>query len=165
MLQNALVAGLLSTGCRVLQLDIASTPATAFMVRRHQAAGGVVITASHNPLIWNGIKFLTSEGLAPPPEQATRIFELYHGNAFALVDIEGVHRPESDASAAEAHVAKVLETVDVEKIRAKKYKVVLDSVNGAGGAEGRMLLEALGCAIVHINGEPTGHFAHTPEAL
>jgi phosphomannomutase len=165
MLQNALVAGLLATGCRVIQLDIASTPATAFMVRRHQAAGGVVITASHNPIIWNGMKFLTSEGLAPPPELAKRIFELYHAKNFRLVDIEGVRQPEFDASAAEAHVAKVLETADVEKIRGRKFKVVLDSVNGAGGIEGRQLLEALGCTIVHINGEPTGRFAHTPEPL
>jgi phosphomannomutase len=165
MLQSALVAGLLSTGCRVIQLDIASTPATALMVRGHQAAGGVVITASHNPLIWNGIKFLTSEGLAPPPEQAGQIFQLYHEKRFELVGVEGVRRPEFDASAAETHVARVLETVDVERIRAGKFKVVLDSVNGAGGGEGYRLLESLGCTIVHINGEPTGHFAHTPEPL
>lgn len=165
MLQNALVAGLLSTGCRVIQLDIASTPATAFMVRRHQAAGGVVITASHNPLIWNGIKFLTSEGLAPPPEQAGQIFQLYHDKAFKLVGVEDVRRPEFDASAAETHVAGVLDTVNVERIRSGKFKVVLDSVNGAGGGEGYRLLESLGCTIVHINGEPTGRFAHTPEPL
>ncbi len=165
MIQNALISGLLATGCRVIQLDIASTPATAFMVRHHKAAGGVVLTASHNPIIWNGIKFLTDEGLAPPKEQAERLFERFHRKDFQLVDIEGVHKPEIETAAADTHVNAVLATVDAEKIKAKRFKVVLDSVNGAGGHEGRQLLDALGCEVVHINGEPTGIFAHTPEPL
>lgn len=165
MVQQAVTAGLLATGCRVMLLDIATTPATAFMVREHRAAGGVVITASHNPIIWNGIKFLTADGIAPPPEQAKALFEIYHQKAFALVDVQRLHTPVSDPLAAASHVQAVLRTVDPERIAAKRFRVVLDSVNGAGGAEGRMLLERLGCEVVHINAEPTGIFAHTPEPL
>ncbi|GMU23906.1 MAG: phosphoglucosamine mutase [Phycisphaerae bacterium] len=165
MVQAALVSGLLATGCEVVQLEIASTPATALMVRRHGATGGVIITASHNPVMWNGIKFLTSEGLAPPPDEAARIFDLYARKAFKLADVQGIPQPVVDLSAARTHVDAVLKHLDVKAILAKRFRVVLDSVNGAGGPEGRMLLEELGCHLVHINGEPTGQFAHTPEPL
>ena len=88
MIQNAVSAGLLAAGCEVVLLDIATTPATALMVRRLGAAGGIVITASHNPIIWNGIKFLTDEGLAPPPEQAERLFAIYREKMSVLVDVD-----------------------------------------------------------------------------
>lgn len=163
MIQNAVVSGLLAAGIDVVQLEIASTPGVAYMVRRHQAAGGIVITASHNPIIWNGIKFLTSEGLAPPPEQAEQIFSIYREKAFKLAAVEQLGGVHCDATTSEQHVAATLKLVDIEQIKASHFRVILDSVNGAGGEEGRMLLEQLGCQVIHLNGEPTGIFAHTPE--
>lgn len=163
MIQRALVSGLLATGCEVVELEVASTPAVALMVRRHHAAGGVVITASHNPVIWNGIKFLTDEGLAPPPERTNEIFSIYRNKAFKLAVVEGVHQPIRDKTADTAHVDAALHIVYADQIAEKKCRVVLDSINGAGGNEGRMLLEKLGCEVVQINAEPTGRFAHTPE--
>ncbi len=165
MIQQALVAGLTAAGCEVIVLDVASTPAVALMVRRRGAAGGVVITASHNPVIWNGIKFLTDEGLAPPPDPAAALFQMYHERAFRLVDVEHLRPAESDASADECHVEAALALAESQAVSARRFKVVLDSVNGAGGREGRMLLERLGCQVVHLNAEPTGRFAHTPEPL
>jgi len=165
MIQRAMVSGLLASGCEVIQLEIASTPATALMVHRHKADGGVVITASHNPIIWNGIKFLTNEGLAPPPDQAKKIFDIYHNKDFRLVDVEKLHAPQTDLTAAEAHVGATLEIIEPEQISANNYRIVLDSVNGAGGQEGKLLLEKLGCEVIHINSEPTGKFAHPPEPL
>ncbi|MBI4582172.1 MAG: phosphoglucosamine mutase, partial [Planctomycetes bacterium] len=163
MVQRALVSGLLATGCEVVELNVASTPAAALMVRRHEAAGGVVITASHNPVGWNGIKFLTDEGLAPPPERAREIFSLYEQKAFRLVDVNAMQRPVADKTADQAHVEAVLGIVYADQISEKRYHVVLDSINGAGGTEGRMLLEKLGCQVVHVNAEPNGRFAHVPE--
>jgi phosphomannomutase len=163
MIQRALVSGLLATGCEVVELNVASTPATALMVRRHEAAGGVVITASHNPVIWNGIKFLTDEGLAPPPDRANRIFEIYRSKAFNLVDVEGMRPPVPDKTASDAHVAAALSIVYADQIAERGYRVVLDSINGAGGTEGKLLLTKLGCEVVHVNAEPNGLFAHTPE--
>ncbi len=165
MIQQALVAGLTAAGCEVIVLDVASTPAVALMVRRHGAAGGVVITASHNPVIWNGIKFLTDEGLAPPPERAAELFEIHRRRAFRLAGVEGLRAAESDASADETHVEAALALAEVSAVSARRFKVVLDSVNGAGGREGRMLLERLGCRVLALNPEPTGRFAHTPEPL
>jgi len=165
MLESAVMAGLLASGCEVISVGIASTPATAFMVRHHRAAGGVVITASHNPIIWNGIKFLTDEGLAPPPERAETLFGIYRDRTFQFVDAEKVFNPASDSTASTRHVEATLAIVESAAIGRKRFRVVLDSVNGAGGEEGRMLLERLGCEVVHINSEPSGRFAHTPEPL
>lgn len=165
MIQRALTSGLIASGCEVVEVEIASTPATALMVRQHNAKGGVVITASHNPVIWNGIKFLTDEGLAPPPDQAEMIFSRYHEKRFALAEVDKLCRPTTDASADDQHVETTLGIVTPPSIASNEYRVVLDSVNGAGGPEGKLLLEKLGCDVVHINGEPTGLFAHTPEPL
>jgi len=165
MLENAMVAGLMATGCEVVQLGIASTPATALMVRRHGAAGGIVITASHNPIVWNGIKFLTNEGLAPPHDRAKQIFDAYHNKAFNLADVESMGNASFDDSATATHVNTTLETADIGDISSRHFRIVLDAVNGAGGEEGKLLLELLGCEVIVINGEPNGQFTHAPEPL
>ena len=165
MVKSAVIAGLLAAGRDVLDIDLATTPATALAVLNSRAAGGIVITASHNPLQWNGIKFLLSDAIAPEPEVAERIFLMMREQSFQLSEVDGLGTLRSDSGAAAAHVQKVLTTIPTEPIRRRKFKVVLDSVNGAGGPEGRLLLEQLGCTVIHINAEPTGHFAHTPEPL
>ncbi len=163
MLQCGLAAGLMSVGCETIDLGVVSTPGTALMIREHKAAGGVVITASHNPGEWNGIKLLTAQGCAPPPEDAERVFARYRAKDFAYRDFTGVGRRRNDDSTHERHVTRVLSVLDVERIRQRRIRVVLDSVNGAGGLGGRLLLERLGCDVFHINAEAHGHFAHTPE--
>src|SRR6185295_20014504 len=89
----------------------------------------------------------------------------YREKKFALADVNGLKPVTGDTSAAAVHVDAVLRTVDARRISEQGFHVVLDSVNGAGGGEGRLLLEKLGCKVTHINAEPTGHFAHTPEPL
>jgi len=163
MVQQAVVSGLLATGCRVVDLGVVSTPGAALMIRRLRAAGGIVITASHNPIMWNGIKFLTDEGLAPPADRARQIIDRYHAGDFRLADVDGMGTLEADASTVTEHVNAVLSIVEADEIRRRCYRVALDSINGAGGPEGRALLERLGCTVVHINGEPNGRFAHPPE--
>jgi len=165
MVHGAVVGGLLATGCDVIDLGVVSTPGAALMVRQLGAAGGVVITASHNPLEWNGIKFLSSEGLAPPPDQARQIVARYERKDFALVGVERIGTIVQDDSTHTRHVGAVTATIDPQAVAAVRFKVVLDSINGAGGAGGRLLLETLGCQVVHINAEPTGRFAHPPEPL
>lgn len=165
MVQRALVSGLLAVGCDVVELGIVTTPGTALMVGRLKAAGGVVVTASHNPKQWNGIKFLTPQGYAPPPEEAQRILDRYRAKQFSLVPVDQLRTAVADESTHEQHVAAVIAQVNADAIRKREFHVVLDSVNGAGGTGGRLLLERLGCRVTHLNGEPTGHFAHTPEPL
>lgn len=163
MVLSSLVGGLLSTGCSVVDLGVVTTPGTAMMIAELGGVGGIVITASHNPIQWNGIKFLTREGYAPPPEVAEQIIARHRNKDVRLVDVDNIGRLTRDDSTVQRHVVRVLKTVDMQAIRRRKIKVVLDSVNGAGGAEGRKLLEDLGCTVIHVNGEPTGRFAHTPE--
>ncbi len=163
MLNRCLVGGLLASGVDVVELGVVTTPGVAVMIAEHSAAGGVVITASHNPAPWNGIKFLTAQGFAPPPEDAETIFTRFREKRFELAGAEGIGRSTLDDTTHERHIAKVFEILAVEKIKARRVKAVLDSVNGAGCVGGRMLLERLGCEVVQINGEPNGLFAHTPE--
>lgn len=163
MVQSALASGLMAVGCDVVELGIVTTPGTALMVRELGAKGGVVLTASHNPAQWNGIKFLTHEGIAPQPELADQIFERYRAKDFRYAGPGEIGRRSSDDSTHERHVARVLAISNVDAIRKRKPRVVLDSVNGAGGVGGALLLERLGCDVVRMNAEPTGHFAHTPE--
>lgn len=165
MLAHAAIAGLASVGCRVIDLGVVTTPSVAVMITHHKAAGGMAITASHNPIKWNGLKCLNADGVAPPPDQARTIIERFEDKNFQYAPVEEIPPAARDDSANDRHVAKVLAAIDPKPIRAAKFKVVLDSVNGAGCAPGRMLLEALNCKVVHINGEPNGRFAHTPEPV
>jgi phosphomannomutase len=167
MLAFAAMTGLASLGCRVIDLGVVATPTVAVMIDKHRAAGavgGLAITASHNPIQWNGIKCLNADGVAPPPDQAQEIIRRFKEKDIQFPANAPVHAILSDASANDTHVQRVLANIpDVNAIRSARLKVVLDSVNGGGCVSGRMLLESLGCEVVHINGEPTGQFAHTPE--
>ncbi|HNO79948.1 MAG TPA: phosphoglucosamine mutase, partial [Phycisphaerae bacterium] len=132
---------------------------------RVESGGGIVLTASHNPSQWNGIKFLTPEGHAPPASMANEILDILRSESFALVDFSKVGKLSADSSTNDVHVNRVLKIVDVEAIRAKRFKVVVDSVNGAGQPVAKHLLDALGCEVTYLNPETTGLFAHTPEPL
>jgi len=163
MIENAVAAGLASVGCRVIRVGILSTPGIAVMIDHLQAHGGVAVTASHNPLPWNGIKALRHDGVAPPPDQAQQIIRRFHEDDFAYAEVEGLHAESEDLSGAGVHVQRVLGCVDVQLIRDTKLKCVVDSVHGAGGGEAKLLLEELGVELHHIYAEPTGLFPHTPE--
>jgi phosphomannomutase len=165
MIHGALIGGLLATGCQGIDLGIVSTPGVAVMMAERGAAGGVVITASHNPIAWNGIKFLMPPGVAPPPLTAGTILDRYRQKSFVLTDVDHIGRLQRDDTTHERHVGRVLDILDVEAIRGREFKVVLDSVNGAGGTGGRILLERLGCQVIHLNAEPNGRFAHPPEPI
>ena len=164
-IRDAVVAMLTRCGCSVIDLGVVTTPGTAIMVPRHDAAGGLVITASHNPQQWNGLKFLLRGGLPPPLVEARKIWAIRDAQSFDFVPPEQRGRLAEDNTTHDRHIGTVLAFVDREKIAQRKFKVALDSVNGAGCVAGRMLLEMLGCEVVHLNGEPTGDFAHPPEPL
>ncbi len=165
MVEMAMIAGLTAVGCRVTRLGIASTPGVALMAGHLKAQGGVVITASHNPIQWNGIKVLRHDGTAPTAEQANQIIQAFHADEVSFVEPAQMQPIEMDESVVQVHLDAVLPHVNAEIIRQKKLKVVLDSVHGAGGAETIALLDALGVELVHLWGEPTGLFPHTPEPL
>lgn len=161
--RDAAVASLTASGCQVIDLDIVSTPGVAMMVKHLNADAGVIATASHNPIEWNGLKFLNREAIAPPPGDAAKIAEYFHANSADYARVEDLVLPRKNTETHALHVKKVLDHVDVLGISSKRFKVVLDSVNGAGCVATATLLSKLGCQIVHLNGVPDGQFAHEPE--
>lgn len=162
MFAEAVAAGLLATGCRVTRLGVAMTPTAGHAIRIGGFDGGVVITASHNPSEWNGIKFLDNQGLAPDPAFARKLRETRDQHAFRRVN-RGFQAMLTDDEAGERHADAVIAAVEVDLSPLKGTKIVLDSVNGAGCLVSPGLLASLGCEVLHVNGEPTGEFAHAPE--
>ena len=152
-----------SVGVDVIDVGVATTPSVALLGRFLKASAAIVITASHNPILWNGIKFLRHDGIAFPPADAARIKQTYFEKDWKLVPIDGLGRFSEDSRAHANHIQAVLQLFDVLGISEKRYRVVLDSVNGAGCIGTPMLLGKLGVELVHMNGEGTGQFAHVPE--
>lgn len=162
-LAQAVCAGACASGFDVIDLGIVATPTVGLMIGHLGAVGGIVITASHNPIEWNGMKTLNADGLALPTSDANDVIARFRsGNCEANAQ-HGTSTERQDGN--HVHVQRVLANVDVSAIRAKRFRVALDSVNGGGSAAGAMLLEALGCEVVHLNAAHTGTFAHTPEPL
>jgi len=163
MVERAATAGLIAAGCRVTTLGIVTTPSTAIMIDHLDADGGMVATASHNPAPWNGLKALTRDGVAPPPNDANDIITRFHDRRFDLVPVEQLQSLNHDETTHRVHVDRVLKHIDAEAIRARRPKVVLESVHGAGGPATAMLMDALGVDLVHLHAQPTGQFPFPPE--
>ena len=161
--RDAASAALTASGFEVIDLDVVSTPGVAMMIKYAGADAGIAITASHNPVQWNGMKFLTRNCVSPPPAIAHQVIDLYHKGITSFVRVQQIQRPSRNTDTHAVHVKRTLDYVDINGISNKRFKVVLDSVNGAGCTSAHMLLSKLGCQIVHLNGEPTGQFAHEPE--
>jgi phosphomannomutase len=161
----AVRGALAATGCDVVDLGVTMTPTVGVMIRHLKADGGMCVTASHNPIEWNGLKCLDGDGLAPPKGVAEAIIARYRAKQFGFEPAPRIGTMSVDATSNATHIAKVLAIADVSAIRAKKFTVVLDSVNASGCVPGRRLLEELGCTVKPIHGEPTGVFGHTPEPI
>lgn len=164
MFVSAASAGLTATGCAVTQLGVVMTPTIGRAITDGGYDGGVMITASHNPSQWNGLKFLSERGLAPSPERAREIAAIREERRFRF-EQESFPPVARDDHAGQRHVEAVLAAVEVPLEPLEGLPVVLDSVNGAGCLDSPALLARLGCEVVHLNGEPTGVFAHTPEPI
>ena len=163
-LAYAAMSGILSTGADVIYLGIVSTPTLLLAVKEMEADGGICLTASHNPTQWNAMKLIDANGMFLFPDTMKQFLELQDNLNLQWNKI-GERCDYFDASW--LHIQKILSIpyLDIQKIRNKKFKVVLDSVNGAGGVISPTLLKELGCELIEINSEPTGYFAHNPEPL
>jgi phosphomannomutase len=135
------------------------------MVKHTGADAALIATASHNPIQWNGLKFLNREGIALPPGDAEQLKRRYESEAHEFVRVEQLVAPVRNSETHALHVKRVLDHVDVLGISTKRFKVVLDSVNGAGCVATATLLNKLGCQLVHLNNTPDGKFPHEPEPI
>ena len=158
---------LLATGCEVIEVGIVPTPTVQMEILYHKAQGGIAITASHNPPEWNGLKFMDDNGRFLSPEKAEKVYAGADKGNFNLQKWDGVGTLKIDKNANSRHIKELLKLAyfDIKAIKNRKFKVVIDCVNGAGGLIIPQLLEKLGCETMVLNGEASGHFAHTPEPL
>ena len=163
MLTAAIGSGLMATGCETIDLGIVTTPGVALITGYLNCAGGVVITASHNPIEWNGVKLLRNDGIAFPAEQVQEIQKIFYDKSFTLQDSLSVASTSNNSKTHAVHVDSVLQICDKTLIASKRFKVVLDSINGVGCVVTANLLSELGCEYIHLNNRPTGIFAHRPE--
>ncbi len=159
MLARAVAAGLMASGLEVIDLGMVPTPCAQYYVRTHAGLqGGVVITASHNPREFNGIKALDAQGMEMAREEEEAIEAVYFDEKFAAADWSTVGDLRTDSNAADLYLRGILSRVDVETIRRRRLTVVADPANGAGCATTPYLLRALGCRVLTINGQPDGAF-------
>lgn len=162
MISRFTASALNALGIDVADCGVVPTPTILYGVRRLGLSGGVIVTASHNPVEWNAFKFVKKGGVFTDEADVARIRKyLKTGCPEARYDRLGTTI--TDASAVKLHLQQVLSGVDAEKIRARKFRVVLDPVNSAGGAVTKTLLEELGCRVTVVNGELTGRFARGAE--
>ena len=165
MVTQAAIAGLLSVGCTPVILGIVPLPALQLFLRRAGTAGGICITASHNPIEWNALKFFGSDGIVLRPNQFAELTDLYHQGVYSRVSAHEISRIRSDDSAVACHREAVLAAVDRDAIRARRFKVAVDCVNGAASRAAPEFLRALGCEVVEVHtslGEP---FPRGPEPV
>lgn len=171
MVRHAVLAGLFATGCRVVNVGLCPTPTILLMAKALGAQGSITITASHNPVEWNGIEFAAASGRLLTQAERDELTRIYETEDFALApwNEQGVLENYKDATA--YHLKQILDSLwlDVGLIRKANLKVVLDCGNGAGSVISPSLLRKLGCRVVELNCVADGHFRRpaepTPDAL
>ena len=157
---------LIDLGRDVVNCEVVPTPTVQFMVERSEAVGGVIITASHNPEEWNGMKFVREDGTFFFPEECERLFKKTDTNfVHEKPNKKGMYFP--DQNSILKHVVHIIELscINLKRIKNQKYKVVIDSVNGAGSKALPLLLEYLGCEVISIHCDGSGQFNRGTEPL
>lgn len=167
MVNDIIEGTLLGCGVDVINVGLCTTPGTEMAVITYKADGGIIITASHNPKQWNALKLLNEKGEFLNDAEGKRVLALAEDDSYQFPDVDHLGKVISREDFNDTHIAQVLALplVDVEAVRARKFKVVVDAVNSVGGVVMPKLLRELGCEVVELNCEPTGHFAHNPEPL
>ena len=166
MVGDIIEGTLLGCGADVVNIGLCTTPGTELAVTAHRADGGIIITASHNPRQWNALKLLNSRGEFLSDAEGKQVLAMSE-EEYDYPPIDAIGHVLSRAPFNDEHIRRVLALplVDVEAVRGRRYKVVVDAVNSVGGVVIPKLLRELGCEVVELNCEPTGDFAHNPEPL
>ena len=167
MVRNVVVGTLMGMGYDVIDIGYATTPTTELAVRMAGADGGIIITASHNPRQWNALKLLNSEGEFLTAVDGAEVLRMAEAEDFNYADVDHLGSCTIDDSFNQRHIDSVLalKLVDVDAIKARKFRVCVDTINSVGGIILPDLFKALGVDYEILNGECTGDFAHNPEPL
>ena len=167
MVRDVVCGTLVGMGYEVIDIGLATTPTTELAVRWHKADGGIIITASHNPTQWNALKLLNSEGEFLTAADGAEVLRIAEEENFDYAPVEQLGRVIKDDTINQKHIQSVLDLrlVDVEAIKARKFRVCADTINSVGGIILPDLFKALGVDFEILNSECTGQFAHNPEPL
>jgi len=166
MILHAMTEELVGLGRTVIQCGIVPTPTVQFMVHNTEAVGGFIVTASHNPVEWNGIKFLRPDSTFFHPEECQDLFNMVDQNVELKKSKDaGIVWPEQNAIQKHVIACASISCIDLNRIQRRKFKVVIDAVNGAGAIALPNMLEALGCEVIELNCEPDGNFTRGTEPL
>jgi len=166
MLKSAITAGLLSTGCDVIDVGLVPTPTLQYTVKEKKFDSGVIITASHNPPQFNGIKGAASDGTEFSKDVEEAIEKIYFSRQYSLVTWRDVGTYSTWDGAIDSYIKGILSAVDVTRIKKQKFHVVLDCGNGAGSLVAPILLRKLGCEVTELYCEPDGRFpGHNSEPI
>ena len=158
MIKHAAIAGLLSSGCEVIDLGMVPSPTVEFEVMRKKAAGGIIVTASHNPPEWNALKFVGREGIGLTKEKGEQIEALFESGRFKRADWDGLKGVSRYELAIREHIDEIRKHMDEEAIAKRKPFLVLDCGNGVAGLFAPYLFRELGCRIITLNAQPDGFF-------
>lgn len=167
MLTNLVSGTLMGCGFNVLDLGLSTTPTVEMAVQLEQSAGGMILTASHNPKNWNALKLLNEKGEFIDEEAGQNILKIARSDDFTFTEVDDIGLYSFDDSFNDKHIDEVLKLklVNVDLVRSKGYKVVLDAVNSTGGIMIPKLLDRMGVECIKIFCEPNGQFPHNPEPL
>ncbi len=167
MVQQVVCGTLMGVGYDVLNIGLATTPTTELAVTMAGAAGGIIITASHNPRHWNALKLLNEKGEFLTAADGAEVLRIAEAEEFVYAEVDQMGKYKEDDSFDERHIDSVLalQLVDVEAIKNAHFRVAVDAINSVGGVILPKLLDRLGVEYTILNGEPTGDFAHNPEPL
>jgi phosphomannomutase len=167
MIHSLVNQTLVGMGVNVIDLGLSTTPTVALSVPLHQAQGGIVLTASHNPKQWNALKLLSEKGEFINAEAGAKVLEYTSQEAFQYAAVDDLGQIKTVTDAIDQHIQDCLKLkwVHAEQIKQRSFKVVVDGVNSSGGIAIPALLEALGIEVIKIYCEPNGEFPHNPEPL
>lgn len=163
MVKHAVFSGLLSAGCQIIDIGVVGTPTAAMMIRELKADGGIVISASHNTIEWNALKFFRQDGVYLNDAQGKALLDIYYGGHAKRVAWQDLREVKIDTGGNAVHLKKVLDIIDVKKMRKRKFHVGLDCCNGAGCELALAFLKEIGATVEPLYCEPHGNFSRNPE--
>lgn len=167
MVKNVVCGTLMGMGYDVINIGYATTPTTELAVRMAGADGGIIITASHNPRMWNALKLLNNEGEFLTAADGAEVLNIAEREDFDYAEVDNLGKYTEDDSFDQRHIDSVLQLklADIEAIKKRKFRVCVDTINSVGGIILPKLFDAIGVSYEILNGECTGDFAHNPEPL
>ncbi|KAA5531949.1 phosphoglucosamine mutase [Paenimyroides baculatum] len=167
MIHQLVMQTLVGLGINIIDLGLSTTPTVEVAVPLEKADGGIILTASHNPKQWNALKLLNNKGEFLSGAEGALILEIAESDSFDFADVDSLGTITEITDYMDRHINEVLnlKLVDVEAVKSKKFKVVVDGVNSSGGIVIPDLLKKMGVEVVELYCEPNGHFPHNPEPL